>query len=176
MNDLVTDIGEQFEFHAASFNTNAVEEVRNALEELYRIFEVKPVAKHVLHDGKSPITTSAKTWQGQHRELWALLVPSSGPAETIQGEVIRITGRIANELDGNGGANWDGDYKKMVDAFLSFIKQGEQLSFSELLEAEEIAKEVKRKSGETARMCELGVKWVIGNPSPLNLPSVEYKR
>lgn len=91
-------------------------------------------AKRLLHGGESPIIVSiGKTWQEQHQELWALLVPSSGLVETIQGEVIRITGRISNELEGNGGVNWDADYKKMVNAFLRFIKGGKQLSDTELL-------------------------------------------
>ncbi|SDH19375.1 ankyrin repeat domain-containing protein [Chitinophaga filiformis] len=176
MKEFVVEIGKQFEFHRANFNKDTVVEVSKALDELYRLFEVEPVAKRFLHDGKSPIITNAGTWQEQHEDLWNLLVPSSGPAETIQGEVIRIVGRIGNELECNGGINWDDDFKKMADAFLSFVKWGKQLSSSELAEVEEIVKDVKRKSGDTARMCELGVKWVIDNPSPLKLPAVEYKR
>ncbi|MCF6406824.1 ankyrin repeat domain-containing protein [Chitinophaga filiformis] len=176
MRAFVIEIGKRFEFQRANFNKDAVVEVSNALDELYSMFGVDPVAKRILHDGKSQITANASSWQDQHQELWDLLVPASGPAETIQGEVIRIVGRIGYELEDNGGINWDEDYKKMADAFLSFVKQGEQLSSSELTEAEEIVKEVKRKSGDTARMCELGVKWVIDNPLPLKLPPVTYKR
>jgi hypothetical protein len=176
MKESVTEIGKRFEFLRDRFNKDSVNEVSNALKELYRIFEVEPVTKRVLHDGNALITTKATTWQNQHQELWDLLVPGSGPAATIQGEVIRITGRIANELEGNGGINWDDDYKKMADAFFTFVKQGNQLSSSELEEAENIVKEVKRKSGDSARLCELGVQWVISNPSPLKLSSVEYKR
>ena len=176
MKELVAEIGKQFEFHKPNFNKDSVVEVSEALEELYKIFGVEPIARRVLHDGRSPITTSAKTWQIQHQDLWDLLVPSSGPAETIQGEVIRITGRIANELDGNGGINWDEDYKKMADKLLSLIKHGKQFPSSELIEIEEIVKEIKKKSGNTDRLCELGVKWVIENPSPLKLSAVEYKR
>lgn len=176
MREFVVEIGKRFEFHRAGFNKDSVEEVSNALQELYSIYGVEPVAKRVLHDGKSPITTNAKSWQEQHQDLWELLVPSSGPAETMQGEVIRISGRIAHELEGNGGINWDEDFKKMADAFLSSVKQGKPLSAVELAEAEELVKEVKRKSGDTARMCELGVKWVVDNPTPLKLPSVGYRR
>ena len=176
MRQSVTAIGEQFEFHRANFNKDSVDEVSKALDELYRMFGVEPVPKRILHDGRSAITTSAKTWQEQHEELWNLLVPSSGRAETIQGEVIRIAGRIGNELEGNGGINWDEDFRKMADAFLLFVKQGKQLSSSEVAEAEEIVEQVKRKTGNTARMFELGVKWVIDNPTPMKLPPVRYKR
>jgi ankyrin repeat protein len=176
MKEFVAEIGKRFEFHRANFNKDAVVEVSNALEELYEIFGVGPIAKRVLHDGSSPISTSAKSWQEQHEELWDLLVPSRGPAETIQGEVIRITGRIAHELEGNGGVNWDDDYNKMADAVLVFLKQGKQLSSSELAEAERIVHEIKKRAGDTARLCELAVRWVIDNPSPLKLSLVAYKR
>lgn len=176
MREFVVEIGKRFEFHRAGFNKDSVEEVSNALQELYSIYGVEPVAKRVLHDGKSPITTNAKSWQEQHQDLWELLVPSSGPAETMQGEVIRITGRITHELEGNGGINWDEDFKKMADAFLSFVAEGRQLPAAELKEAEGLVTAVKRKSGDTARLCELGVKWVLINPSLLKLPLVKYKR
>jgi hypothetical protein len=129
-----------------------------------------------MHDGRSPITTSKQNWQEQHQELWDLLVPSSGQAATIQGEVVRISGRIANELDGNGGANWDSDFKKMADAFGAFVRQGNPLSTSELAETQEIVNEIKRRSGNPDRMCELGVKWVVNNPIPFALPPVNYER
>jgi hypothetical protein len=176
MKERVTEIGKTFEFHRANFAKDSVDEVSRALDELYRLFDVQPVAKRVLHDGKSPITTKAKTWHERHQELWKLLVPSSGPAETIQGEVIRITGRISNELEGNGGANWDADYKKMCDAFLAFMKQGMPLSPADLAEAEVLAKELKGRAGDTDRMSELAVNWVVYNPAPMRLGTVDYKR
>ncbi|WP_345949803.1 ankyrin repeat domain-containing protein [Mucilaginibacter sp. PAMB04274] len=157
MKDLVAKIGSTFEFHRANFDQDTVAEVSEALEELYRLFNVVPVSKRILHDGKSPIITTAVTWQKQHQDLWEQLVPSSGHAATIQGEVIRITGRVARELEGNGGVNWDGEYKKMTDALLAYLKQGKQLSSIELAEVEDLVKEVKQKSGNTARLCELSV-------------------
>ncbi len=126
MKTFVTEIGKRFEFHRSNFAKDSVVETSNALEELYKLFGVEPLGKRHLHDGKSPIVAKKAGWQEQHEELWELLVPSNGPAETIQGEVIRITGRIANELDGNGRGNWDNDYKKMADTFLLFIKQGKR--------------------------------------------------
>lgn len=176
MGDLITEIGKRFEFHRAGFNKDAVVEVSRALDELYQLFGMEPVAKRVLHDGVSPIHATATTWPKQHQELWDLLVPSSGPAGTMQGEVIRITGRIANELDGNGGGNWDSEYKKMSDAFLTFVQQGQSLPGAELTEAAGIVTEIKRNAGEPDRLCKLGVQWVLANPQPIALPPVDYKR
>jgi len=176
MKESVMEIGKKFEFMRDKFNKDSVDEFSNALGELYELFAVEPIATRVLHDGRSAITSSADTWQKQHQDLWELLVPASGAAETIQGEVIRITGKMARELEGNGGINWDGEYKKMADAFTAYIKQGNPLPATELEEAEKIVNEVKRRSGDIARLCELGVKWVIDNPTPLKLSAVEYKR
>jgi ankyrin repeat protein len=176
MSNLITEIGKRFEFHRAGFNKDFADEGSRALDELYRLFGVEPVAKRLLHDGKSPIHAAAAAWPKQHQELWELLVPSSGPAGTMQGEVIRITGRIAHELDGNGGGNWDDEYKKMADAFLTFVQQGQALPGREITEAAGIVTEIKRKAGEPDRLCELGVQWVLANPQPLPLPPVDYKR
>lgn len=176
MKALVAEIGKRFEFHRASFNKESVEEVSHALDELYRLFDAAPVAKRVLHDGQSPVIPKAAGWEKQHDELWAMLVPSSGAAETVQGEVIRISGKISRELLGNGGINWDDDFRQMADAFLTFVKTGNGLTEVELADAEKVVKEVKRKSGDTDRMLEIAVRWVLENPLPVKLPVVAYKR
>ncbi|NIG54052.1 ankyrin repeat domain-containing protein [Chitinophaga sp. Cy-1792] len=176
MKAAVSRIGERFEFHRAKFNRESVEEHSNALQELYVLFGTKPIPKRILHDGISPITTTATTWQKQHEELWTLLVPSSGAADSIQGEVIRITGRIGNELEGNGGINWDADFKKMAQALNDYLSQGTPLSPAELTETQALVEQVIKKSGNTARLSELAVNWVKSNPTPLRLPNVSYKR
>jgi hypothetical protein len=176
MKGFVEEIGNRFEFHRSGFNPEHVDAASSALDELYGIFEVAPVARRQIHDGISPLVLKAKTWQTQHQELWNLLVPSQGPAATIQGEVIRISGRIANELEGNGGANWDADYKRMADAFLEHVQGGNPLSPPDLAEAAAIVAEVKRESGDTARMAELAVKWVMQNQHPVKLNPPSYQR
>ena len=129
-----------------------------------------------MYDGKSPITAKATNWQAQHEELWNLLVPSNGPATTLQGEVIRLAGKIGNELEGNGGINWDADYKLMADAFVAYVKHGTPLSVSDLDELERTVKAIKQRSTDTGRMAEFGVKWVLSNPMPVKLPDVAYIR
>src|SRR6185436_3544596 len=91
MKGFVEEIGKRFEFHRSGFDPARVDAVSNALDELYRIFEVPPVPRRQIHDGTSPVVVKTKTWQAQHHELWNLLVPSQGPAATVQGEVIRIS-------------------------------------------------------------------------------------
>jgi hypothetical protein len=43
------------------------------------------------------------------------LVPRSGQAETVQGELVRAIGRLATEWSRNGNINWD-------DGFLRFVE------------------------------------------------------
>jgi hypothetical protein len=176
MKGFVEEIGRRFDFHRSSFNPQSVEAVSSALDELYNIFEVEPAPRRQIHDGNSPVTVKGKTWQTQHQELWNLLVPSQGPAATVQGEVIRISGRIAHELEGNGGVNWDADYKRMADAFLEHVQGGKPLSRPDLAAATAVVAAVKRKTGDTARMAELAVKWVMQNPDPVKLDPPLYRR
>jgi hypothetical protein len=176
MKEFVEEIGKRFEFHRNDFDPKSVDAVSDVLNELYGIFEVSPVPRRQIHDGNSPVTVKAKTWQTQHQELWNLLVPSQGPAATVQGEVIRISGRIANELDGNGGANWDADYERMADAFLEHMQGGKPLAPPDLAKAAGIVAAVMRKTGDTARMAELAVKWVMQNPDPIKLDQPSYRR
>ena len=90
MQEQVRAIGERFEFHRDHFNKDYLEETDEALNELYEMFDVTPVEKINKHDAVSPIVVHSETWQQQHHELWEYLVPGSGHADTIQGEVIRI--------------------------------------------------------------------------------------
>ena len=175
----VKRIGSEFEFHRDNFNKDYLAETDAALSKLYALFGVEPVAKRQTHDGVSKITVVSQKWQKQHNELWELLVPSQGAAKTIQGEVIRITGRIADEFYRNGGANWNADYRKMLNALLKHFAFGIALSTEELTEAKKLFSGINANSGDNAgidRLCELAVKWVLENPNPVPLPKPDYKR
>jgi len=176
MKAFVEEIGKRFEFHRSGFNVDSVDAASNALGCLYAMFDVAPVPRRAVHDGTSQIDVKAGSWQDQHQSLWELLVPSSGHAATVQGEVIRASGRIVNELDGNGGINWDDDFRKMADAFLGNLRKGTPLSPSTLAEAENLVVQAKRKSGDPARMAQLAVEWVLQNPAPIVLPRPDYRR
>lgn len=168
MKDAVERLGKNFEFSRAGFARDSVQETSDALAELYALFDVTPVAARAMHDGTSRITVKAKTWQEQHQELWQLLVPSTGAAKTVQGEVTRIAGKIHRELQGNGGANWDGEYRKMCDAFLAHVP----------FDAD-VMKRIRTGNGSDDDMEELvraSVQWVLTNPKPVSLGPVNYQR
>jgi hypothetical protein len=171
----VTRIGTTFEFHRAGFNEGSVEAASAALDELYVLFDVPPVPRRILHDGVSAIVCRGATWEEQYSELWKLLVPSSGAAKTVQGEVIRIAGRIDDEMTRNGGANWDDAYRAMGRAFLEHVQTGKALEEPDVATARAILR--GRPSDEqTAELVRLAVRWVRWNPSPVPLEPPSYRR
>ena len=176
--EYVHKIGERFEFIRPNFNKSMVEEVSAALNELYVLFDVEPVPQRVVYDGKSKIVVKADTWQKQHNELWNMLVPGRGAANTVQGEVIRIVGKSLREILDNGGMNWDEEYRKMMKALTEYFHMANGMDAALVDEACSLAKNVSSRSSQKMlyRLNELAVKWVIANPEPLSLGKVEYNR
>jgi hypothetical protein len=178
MRERVVAIGKQFEFHRAGFNPDYLAETEAGLMRLYKLFDVAPVERHRIHDGSSPITVTATAWDDRHQELWDFLVPGKGPAATAQGEAIRITGRLAHEVLGNGGINWDRDFQQMVRALPRLLASGNPLPEAQLAEATALAAGFRRNGPEEhiQRLSELAVSWVMANPEPLPTPEPAYSR
>ncbi|MCM0665558.1 ankyrin repeat domain-containing protein [Flavobacterium tyrosinilyticum] len=180
MKNAVVRRGEDFEFHRENFNKDYLEETDHALKQLYEMFHVPPVKRRILHDGVSPISVTGTTWEKQFEELWELLIPSKGSSKTVQGEVVRISGKVRDEIYRNGGGNWNIDFKKMLDAFFIHLSSNNSLSDNELEKADLIIKYV-RKNGdaeidELNFLCELATKWVLANTTPILLSEPNYKR
>ena len=172
----ITRIGEDFEFHRTDFNPEYLEETDAGLQQLYKLFGVLPVPRRIQHDGKSAIILEGDTWEERYEQAWALLVPSSGSAITVQGEVVRIAGRVNDELLRNAMANWDKEYRKMLTAMSGYLQQANALSESELAEVADIQKHILEDDGTgTQRLCELATAWVVQNPQPITLGKVNYK-
>lgn len=180
MKEKVENIGKDFEFHREGINPDYLEAADKGLAKLYRLFDVKPVAKRITHDGSAPILVKEGTWKEQYEELWSFLIPSSGAAKTVQGEVIRIPGRVRDELDRNGGANWDRDYRKMLQALPQYLSLGNPLSDQELEETKELIAQVHGKDFDDGprldRLCQLAIAWIKQNPEPFLLAKTSYKR
>ena len=180
MAERVEIIGKDFEFHRENFNKDSLEDADVALLKLYDIFGVKPIAKRIIHDGVSPILIKEGSWKEQYDELWELLIQSSGAAKTVQGEVIRITGRVQDELYRNGGVNWDRNYRNMLNSLPNHFASGTPLSEQELEETKELISNIRANGSDedaiTERLCELAVSWVSLNPNPLPLGKINYSR
>ena len=176
----IEQIGKDFEFHRESIHPDYIEAADKGLAKLYELFDVKPVEKRLTHDGVSPIKLVEGSWEEQYEQLWSFLIPSSGPAKTVQGEVIRIPGRVRDELDRNGGANWDRDYRKMLQAMPHYLSLGTPLSDQELEEIKQAIAQIHSKENDDEasldRLCQLALAWIKQNPKPIDLEEPSYNR
>jgi hypothetical protein len=76
------------------------------------------VAVLVYHDtARETFALSARTFA----ELWDVLVPEEGQANSIQGEILRAVGRLATEDRRNGCVNWDKDYEQLVEFLRAWL-------------------------------------------------------
>jgi len=51
------------------------------------------------------------SWQA----LWDRFVPDQGQADTMQGELLRVTTRVAHEHSANGWSNWNDTYRRFLE-------------------------------------------------------------
>jgi hypothetical protein len=83
---------------------------------------------------RQEIDSWVENLDSQNNERWGALVPASGPASTLQGEVIRALGRIESEFFRNGMMNW-GDGSNHYENFTKLIHTTlkREKSFSKLV-------------------------------------------
>ena len=178
----VADKGKDFEFSKSGMETEYRENAENEMQKLYALFDVEAPASVIRHDGVSKIEIdNTLPFSELYDKLWEYLVPASGKCDTVQGEVIMINGRLSNEVYGNGGANWDSEYRKMLRALTEYLTQGQPLSETDLNDAENACSGINNTKGrgsenEVRLLQELAVKWVTSNTDPIPLGEVSYKR
>lgn len=174
----VNRIGEEFEFYYDSINPEHIDELEKGLHRLYEMFDVPPVPKIKKQKINEQIKVKSATWQEQHNELWNLLVPARNHANTVQGEIIRISGKLSYEILDNGRMNWDNEYVKMTRSMNDYLKQGnfEEIDLKECSELLEKVRTDKADETEMDRLCELSVKFVLQNTTPIVLNQVTYNR
>ena len=146
----------------------------------------KPKKKEILidkplHDGKSEIIIKASdNWLDQYKELWNLLVPKQGKASTVQGEVIRICGKLEHEILDNGRINWDNDFELMCKELRKYLLTcGNILSEEENQKIKNIILKIKKdtvKEKDFDKLTELCTKWILLNRIPIELRKVAYNR
>lgn len=139
------------------------------------------LANKSLHDGKSEIIVKiSDNWLDQYKELWKLLVPKQGKALTVQGEVIRICGKLEHEILDNGRINWDNDFELMCKALRKYLlTRGNLLSEEENQKIKNIILKIKKdtvKEKDFDKLTELCTKWILLNRTPIELREVPYNR
>lgn len=150
-----------------------------ALEKLCGLFDAEMIREVPFHDGASPIlvTNVGGGYKEIFQELWNFLVPPSGRAQTAQGEIIRIAGRIEDELMRNGGMNWDEDYRKMLDTFRKYlyldVSQPPDEFVEEIIEA---LWDGDVNDGMIWRLCYCAQHWVENNPEVRPPLQTDYMR
>ena len=174
MKKQVTGIGNSFEFYRDSFDPDYLPVCDAALTELYTIFDVPPVPKKQKYDGSAPISVHGRTWTKQYNELWELLVPGSGKAKFVQGEAIRIVGRLSHEILDNGGANWDDDFRAMRDTLAGILSGGKPVEGKIIQQIKKISPNTDE--GAFEGIAKAVVKWILANPRPVELGEVSYRR
>lgn len=98
-------------------------------------------------------------------------------AGTVQGEVIRISGKLAYEILDNGCCNWDSDFKSMAKALYRYICMGTPLDADEQREFAGLINDIKdADETDINRLTELSVKWVTLNLNPMAVGELDYKR
>ena len=137
-----------------------------------------------VHDGISPINVPDEENEDKlFQMLWDYLVPPCGKAQTAQGEIIRIAGRVQHEFLDNGCINWDEDFHKMLDAFLQYLQLGNGFSGDDIKTAGILVQLLKENGDKgfiedrlLAVICSCAMAWVRQNPDVIAPLEAEYIR
>lgn len=180
MRNQIVKIGENFEFYRDRYNPEMIKETEDALNKLYHMYDVSQVNKLLKHDGVEPINVPDLSLCDQHSKLWEYLVPGAGHAQTVQSEVIRVTGKVSREILNNGGMNWDKNFKIMCRELCKYVAMENKLEAMYLKELKEIidtiSKNGKGNEEDIDSMYTYAIEWIKLNPTPIQLKKIRYKR
>jgi len=82
-------------------------------------------------------------YQDESRELWDNLVPASGQAESIQGEMVRVIARLASEFYRNGNANWNIGFRMYTNVLVKHLRDKQAFDTEQLMQIEEDIAEIR---------------------------------
>ena len=166
------EVREEFTKFGRRYNRmsdKARDEYQSVMDRLYERIGADRPQEITPHDGHSDIVVPAdKSTNGQFRYLWNYLVPNGGEAATVQGEVIRIVGRLGYEALEMGYVNWDEDYVKMIDFWFETVGAAE--------DAMAVVKQRKAGEVDIDALTEATIEWVTEHPQPIALGEVPYRR
>ncbi len=81
--------------------------------------------------------------------IWKNLVPESGQANSLQGELLRQIEKLRYEAQNNGNINWDADFAYFCDFLTATLGGSEALSPAEKSDVSDALIKIK-KAGQTA--------------------------
>ncbi|RYG70638.1 hypothetical protein EON80_07370 [bacterium] len=111
----------------------------------------------------------------EYRELWDKLVPASGQASTVQGELVRVIGRLASEFYRNGNCNWDMGFRRFTNFLAKHLKDKKVFDAATLNQIEADIQELRViakdwvEDGEDVydRITDRVVEWCQHYPEPI---------
>ena len=115
-------------------------------------------------------------WWEEQPKLWERLVPPKGQADSVQGELIRCTGKMTDEAYRNGNMNWEEGYEKLVKYVGEKLNDAETFTSDELEKISEAVESIIRDfdcpdtSGHGSPyyfLTEMTVRWCLANPTPI---------
>lgn len=165
--DYLLEAAHDFEFRRQSLSEERIAAQEPALLRLYEIFDVEPVSRRIMHDGASDIVLVDGDIQTQYDALWEALIPPSGEAATEQGEAIRITGQIHDEIFRNAGGNWSRMHRNMLREYARIVSSGNPLDEDDLERVDTLCRALPDDDEAIWPLSELAVEWVRRNPTPI---------
>lgn len=118
-------------------------------------------------------------WKREQERLWDALVPPKGRATTLQGELIRIAGKLTDEAYRNGNDNWDDECAQMWRFVGQHVADAKTFTPEQLAEIHEAVATIIRDydhpnvsddGSAYYLLSERVVDWCIAHPDPLPVP------
>jgi hypothetical protein len=127
---------------------------------------------------------SQKEYDTIFDQLWNELVPASGQASTIQGELIRCSSRLTSEAMRNGNVNWDRGFRIMTEFLEKHLLDGTfDGEIASVIEEDIEAVQHAGSTGENAddahylRLVARAVDWCLAHPDQVpHKTNVKLKR
>src|SRR5882724_8230121 len=117
------------------------------------------------------------SWKKEQTRLWGALVPAEGQAETLQGELIRIAGKLTDQAYRNGNMNWDSEHERMWRFIAEkigddpiFTSEEQDLIREKIEEIirDETCPDLRGEGSPYYIICEKVVDWCMAHPDPIS--------
>ncbi len=114
-------------------------------------------------------------WEEQPR-LWSRLVPKSGQAPTVQGELIRCTGKLTDEAYRNGNCNWESGYESLTRFIAETLDDADTFTDDQREKIRSSAKSIidnfkspdlSGHGGPYYFLTEMAVRWCLAHPKAI---------
>ena len=125
-------------------------------------------------EGDCPVGEIA--WWDIQPQLWERLVPRSGQADTVQGELIRAIGKATDEAYRNGNRNWASGYERLVRFVVDTLDDPKTFSdeqrrkiraSGDTILANVEAPDLSGHGSAHYHLTEMAVRWCLANPEPI---------